>query len=89
LSYKKDLIKLITGYKQESKDLELKLRQTKKLNLLKESLKELKAKEKREIIESENLNQKLNQLNQELQKEEMLLIKLQKKAKLNGLEIIG
>jgi hypothetical protein len=86
---KEDLIKLIIGYKQDSKDLELKLMQTKKLKLSKEKLKELKMNEKNEIIELENLNQKLNLLNQKLIKTETLLIKLQNKVKSNGLEIAG
>ena len=93
---KKKLRHLLTGYltekKQNLKDFfqfQDQQKNFEKRMQLTETLKELRMKLKNLIIESENLSKKSKDLNQILKKEEALLMKLQNKVKLNGLEING
>ena len=79
---KKENLKDFFQFQEQQKNYETRFQLT-------EILKELRMKLKKLTTESENLNKKLKELKQVLIKEETLLMKLQNKAKSNGLEING
>ena len=79
---KEENLKALAIFQENEKNYEKRMQLT-------EILKELKMKLKKLIIEWENLSKKSKELKAVLSKEETLLMKLQNKAKSNGLEING